>query len=91
MVYEIKCYGLESIYVGQTRRHVITSISEHQKKISQVGQHLVKRRVSMNDNEWKYREACRTEEKLMTIEAIYISKLKAGLKTLDEFGDNNSR
>ena len=85
VVYEIKCIGCGSIYVGQTSRHVTTRITEHQKKDSQVGQHLVECRGATNDIEWKTLDACQTVEKLMIIEAIYISKLKPALNTRDEY------
>ena len=38
-----------------------------------------------NDIEWKILDACRTVEKVMTIEAIYISKLNTALNTRDEY------
>ena len=85
VVYEIKCNGCGSIYVGQTSRHVTTRITEHQKKDSQVGQHLVECRGATNDIEWRILDACRSVEKLMIIEAIYISKLKPALNTRDEY------
>ena len=53
VVYEIKSNGCGSIYVGQTSRHFITRISEHQKKDSQVGQHLVEFCGATNDSERK--------------------------------------
>ena len=70
VVYEINCNGCWSIYVGQTSRHVTTRITEHQKKDSQVAQHLVEFRGATNDIEWKILDACRTVEKLMIIKAI---------------------
>ena len=85
---EIKCNGCGSLYVGHTSRHVTTSITEHQKhqkKDSQVGQHLVECRGATNDIDWKILNACRTVGKLMIIEAIYISKLKPALNTRDEY------
>ena len=51
VVYEIKCNGCGSIYVGQTNRHVTTRITEHQRKDSRVGQHLVEGRGAPNDTE----------------------------------------
>ena len=53
-------------------------------KDSQVGQYLVERRGATNDIEWKILDAYWTVEKLMIIEAIYISKLKPALNTRDE-------
>ena len=85
VVYEIKCNGSRSIFVGQTSRQVTTKITEHQKKDSLVGQHLVECRGARNDIEWKFLDACRTIEKLMIIKAIYISKLKPALNTRDEY------
>ena len=81
VVNEIECNRCGSIYVGQTSRHVTTRITEHPKKDSQVGQHLVACRGATNDIEWKILDAWRTVEKLMIIEAIYISKLKPALNT----------
>ena len=84
VVYEIKYNGCGSIYVGQTSRHVTTGITE-QEKDSQVGQHLIECRGAKNDIEWKILDPCWTVEKLMIIEAIYISMLKPALNTRDEY------
>ena len=81
VIYEIKSMGCGSIYVGQTSRHFTTRISEHQKKDLQVGQHMVECWGATNDIEWKILDACRTVEKLKTIEDIYIGKLKSALNT----------
>ena len=43
-----------------------------------------------NDIEWKKLDACLTVEKIMTIEAIYISKLKPALNIRDENRGQNS-
>ena len=64
-------------YVGCLRaglllRRFATTNSEHQKKDSQAAQHLVEYFGSTSDIEWKTLYACRTIEKLMAIEAIYI-------------------
>ena len=85
VVIEVKSNGCGFIYVGQTSRHTTTRITEHQKKDSQVVQHLFECRAAKNDVEWKILDACRTVEKLMIIEAIYISKLKPALNTRDEY------
>ena len=80
LVYEINCNGCGSIYVGQLSRHLKTSISEHQNKNSELGQHLVECSGFTNDIEWIILDACRTVEKLMTIEAIYINNVEMGTK-----------
>ena len=56
-----------------------------------MGQNLVECWGASNENEWKILDACRTVEKLMTIEAIYISKLKPALNTSDEYKGPISR
>ena len=66
---------------NQTSRHVTIRISEHQQKDLQVGQNLAECSGSTNEIEWKILDGCRTVEKLTTIEAIYISKLKMRLNT----------
>ena len=50
-----------------------------------MGHHLVECRGPTNDIEWRILDACRSVEKLMIIEAIYISKLKPALNTRDEY------
>ena len=77
VLYEIKGNRYGSIYVVQTSRYVTIRISEHQKD-------LVECCDSTNGIEWKILDASRTVEKLMTIEAILISKLKPALNTRDE-------
>ena len=69
----------DSPMLVKTSRLVTTRTSEHQKKDSQVGQHLVECCGATNDTEWKNLDAC-----LMAIEAIYISKLQLALNTRDE-------
>ena len=85
MVYELKHNGCGSIYVGQTSQHVTTKITEHQKKDSQVGQHLVECCSATIKIELKIRDAGRTAEKLMTLEAIYLSKLEPAINLRDEY------
>ena len=81
VVYKVTCNGCISIYVGQTSRHVTARVSEHQKKDSPVGQHLVECCGTTHNVKWEILDACRGVEKLMTIEAIYIKKLKPQLNT----------
>ena len=84
VLYKVTCNGCSSIYVGQTSRHVTTRISEHQKKDSPVGQHLVECGGTAHI-EWDILDECPGVEKLMAIEAIYIKKLKPQLNTRDEY------
>ena len=84
VVYKFTCNGCSSIYVGQTSQHVTTRISEHQKKYSPGGQRLVECSSTTHNVKWEILDACRGVEKPMTIEAIYIKKLKPKIKTRDE-------
>ena len=48
-------------------------------------QHLVEYCGTAHNIEWEILDTCRVVEKLMTIEAIYIKKLKPQLNTHDEY------
>ena len=85
VVYKITCNGCSSIYVGQTRRHVTTKVSEHPKKDCPVGQHLVECFDTTHNVKWEILDACRGVEKVMTIKTIYIKQLKPQLNTRDEY------
>ena len=85
VVYKVTCSGCSSINVGQTTRHVTTRISEHQKKDSPDGQLLVECCGTTHNVKREILDACRGVEKLMTIEAIYIKKLKPQLNARDEY------
>ena len=85
VVYKSTCNGCSSVYVGQTSRHVNTRISAHQKKDSPVGQQLVECCGTTHNVKWETLDACRGVEKLMTMEAIYIKKLKPQLNTRDKY------
>ena len=85
VVYKITCMGCISIYVGQTSQHVTTRISENQKKGSPVGRLFVECCGRAHKNEWEILDACRGVERLMTIKAIYIRKLKPKLNRCEEY------
>ena len=85
VVYKVTCKGCSSIYVDQTSRDVTTRISEHQKKDSPVGQHLVECCGTTHNVKWEILDARPGVEKLMTIEAIYIKRVKPQLNTRDEY------
>ena len=85
MVYRVTCNGCSSIYDGQTSQYVTIRISEHQKKDSPVGQHLVECCGTKHNVKWEIIDACRGVEKLMATEAIYIEKLKPQLNERDKY------
>ena len=60
-------------------------ISELQEKDSPVRQHFVECCGTTQNLKWEILDACREVEILMTIEAIYIEKLKPQLNTPDEY------
>ena len=85
VVYKVTCNGCNSIYVGQNSQHITTRFSEHQKKDSPVGQHFVEYCGTTHNVKWENLDSCREVEKLMTIEAIYIKKLRPQINTRDEY------
>ena len=54
-------------------------------------EHLLEYCGTTNDTEMKILDACRLVEKLMTIEAIYISNLKPAIYTRDEYSGNSRK
>ena len=61
-----------------------TRISEYQKTDSPVGQHIVECCGALTAFNYKIIDECQESEKLMTIEAIHISRRKPQLNTRDE-------
>ena len=90
VVYKITCNGCVSIFIGQTIENVTTRIPEHQKKNFPVGQQLVECCGTAHNFEWEILDTCRRGiEKLMTIEATYIKKLKPQLNKRNEYRGGN--
>ena len=85
VAYKVTCNGCSSIDDGKTSQLVTTRISEHQKKDSTVGQHLFECCGAAHNIEWEIFDTCRGIENLVTIEKIYIKKLKPQLNTCDEY------
>ena len=75
--------------LAKTSWKVTTRISEHQKKGSTVGKHLVECCGTAHYIEWEILDTTRGVEELMTMEAIYIKKLKPKLKTRNKFWGGN--
>ena len=69
----------------QTSQHATARIPEHQMKDFHVGQHLVECCGTEHSFKWEILDACLDVEKLLTIEAIYIKKLKSQLNTRDGY------
>lgn len=85
VVYEICCPGCESCYVGQTARHLTTRLHEHMRKSTPVGAHLVECGVDAKTLEAKVIDSCLNLEKLLTREALHISRRKPGLNQREEY------
>ena len=87
VVYRIECCGCKSIYVGQTVRHLTTSIEEHRKEDIPVGQHLRQCGSESGGSEfnWKIIDQASSSIKLLTLEALHIKKERPAINTRDEF------
>ena len=75
---EKKWCGCGLIYVEHSNHHVATRVS---KERFAVDPHIAESCGAISSIELKIQDNCRTVEKLMTFEALYIDKLKQGLKT----------
>ena len=85
VVYELSCCGCNSTYVGQTCRHLATKTSEHQKTDSLVGQNVVVCCGALSALNCKIIDQCQESKKLLTIEAVQISRRQPQLNTRDEY------
>ena len=86
VVYHIVCPRCLSCYVGQTTRHILNRIKEHSNKNAPVGNHFLKchRTLTMNDVNI-LATSSRSAQYLMTLEALWIDKVKPNLNTKDEY------
>ena len=73
MVYELTCNGCNSIYVGQTCRHITTRVAEHAKADSPVGLHAIECNGDKTAFQWKILDQCGNQSKLMTMKECQIS------------------
>ena len=85
VVCELSCCECSSTYVGKTFRHLATRISQHQKTDSPVGKHVVEGCGSLAAFIFNIIDQCQDSEKLMTIEALRISRRKPQMNTRDEY------
>ena len=85
VVYQIVCPGCQSSYVGQTTRHLTTRINEHQRSTAPVSQHLSVCSPMSVFPQAKIIDSSRLPSKLLTLEALYIDKLKPSLNQREEF------
>ena len=86
VVCKLSFSGRTSTYVGQTVRHLTTRIGEQKNRLT--GRpHLQQCQLEGNsaDLSWEIIDRSNNRTKLLTVEAIHISKEKSGLNTRDEF------
>ena len=91
VVYQITCPGCQSSYVGQTTRHLTTRIQEHSrvgehlKTPSHVGEHLKNCNATMDDAEIKVIDRTTNAAKLLTLEALHISRRAPSINQKEEY------
>ena len=83
VVYEIKCTGCSSSYVGQTTRHLTTRYSEHLRVNSPLSEHLKECAVDAELTDARILDKCNVPFKLLTLEALYIAKMRPSLNQQD--------
>ena len=86
LVYRLDCCGCKSIYVGQTVRHLTTRIEEHRKEDTPVGQHIRQcgSEGGKSELKWKTIDLASSSIKLITFEALHITKERPAINTRNE-------
>ena len=84
VVYQISCPRCTSSYVGQTSRHLQQRFREHMGARGILRKHFEECNVSPTDNEIKIIGRARGE-RLLSLEALHISKRKPNLNSKDEY------
>ena len=84
-VYQIECPGCNSSSVGQTTRHLATRLHEHSLVSSHVGSHLLKCGQIMENASVKLLNRSNRPTKLLTLEALHISRLQPGINQKEEY------
>ena len=85
VVYDISCPGCNSCYVGQTIRHLITRKIEHLRDSAPAGNHLKECGADKAAVEARILARCLDTNKLLTLEALYISRRRPALNTRQEY------
>ena len=84
VVYKVTCPHCDMSYVGQTARHLSTRIREHFSSGGKLKGHFDNCKVDPTNEMVKILGKARGD-KLLTLEALFISKLAPKLNTKDEF------
>ena len=76
VVYKITCPCCQACYVGQTNRHILQRLKEHQRSSSPVGNHLASCNVDVTiDDVTILVKTSKSEDYLMTLEALWIKEI----------------
>ena len=84
VVYQVTCPHCNMSYVGQTARHLSTRIREHFSSGGKLKGHFENCKVDPTNEMVKILGKPKGD-KLLTLEALFISKLAPKLNTKDEF------
>ena len=86
VIYEIKCAVCNAAYVGQTGRHLITRLKEHQMPSAPVSQHMRKCKTAVSvEATTILASTSRSEAYRLTLEALYIEERRPQINTKEEF------
>ena len=86
VVYKVECARCQAAYVGQTSRHLLTRIKEHQKAPSPVAKHMQEcgSEFTLEDTTI-LAYTTRGESQLLTLEALCIQETTPKLNTQEDF------
>ena len=86
VVYKISCPRCQACYVGQTVRHLQTRYKEHKDKKGPVKTHFELCNVQLSLEDVSIlASTIKTQEHLLTLEALFIKELNPVLNTKDEY------
>ena len=86
VVYQINCSRYQSCYVGQTTRHLITRIKEHENVNTPVGNHFNKCHAELTMDDVKIiAKSNKSDYHLMALEALCIQAIKPSINKKDEY------
>ena len=85
VVYKISCPRCQACYVGQTVRHLQTRYKEHKDKKGPVKTHFELCNVQLSLEDVSIlASTIKTQEHLLTLEALFIKEMNPVLNTKDE-------
>ena len=91
VVYQLECPSCKAGYVGETLRHLTHRFREHRINEGPLRRHLKNCNTDLQIDNVKILATASNQEKLMTLEALFIRDLKPSLNTKDEFKSRKLR